>query len=626
MSNSTRLALPYIDAAQSQKHVTHNEALVALDALVHLSVKSRTTIAPPGSPSEGDRYLVPSGATGIFAGHTNAIATFDDGGWAWLVPKAGWRAYVESEALFLIFDGAAWKDAGLSLQSLQNLSRLGVGATADATNPVLAKLNSALFTARASGEGGTGDLRITLNKSAAANTVSQLYQNNYSGRAETGLTGDDRYRIKVSADGATWREALNVDPATGLVALPQTAGLANGLATLDATGKVPSAQLPAATGSILRSYLAGFGLANNAAAPATKIDVAAGAATDSANAAMISCAAVTINCAVTGANGLDAGALAANAWYHIFAIAKPDGTAACLASLSVGAPSLPAGYSTFRRIGAIRTDGSAAILAFTQIEDTFRFAAAITDVSTANMGTGNALYTLSVPSGLRVRPIADVGTTAGNLLLFNGDEAGYAPPSASISTAPGWTVYGAFNMAAHIQGHLHEHFGADPRARGCDGASPLHLHTRLDRYTREAELMAHVQCDERGAVVGLFANPQVGCPSRLPMTIHGCPHSRRANRAARGERMPAPHLHGRFAELPDEHDGLDRERHGERGRQGRFRRRARLGAGDARGLRNADRQGRCVLCRRRALAVLPAGRRGARRAFLTFAFIHHTVC
>lgn len=254
MSNSNRLALPFIDAAQSQKHVTHNEAVVVLDALVHLAVKARNVVAPPASPVEGDRYLVPSGATGAFAGHADAVAAFDNGGWAFLSPKAGWRIYVESEGLFLLFDGTAWKDVGLSLQNLQNLSRLGVGATADAANPVLARLNSALFTARPTSEGGTGDLRLALNKSAVANSVSQLYQTNYSGRAETGLTGDDRFRIKVSADGATWRDALSVDPATGLVSLPQTAGVANGLASLDASGKVPAAQWPASAGGGLASF------------------------------------------------------------------------------------------------------------------------------------------------------------------------------------------------------------------------------------------------------------------------------------------------------------------------------------------------------------------------------------
>ncbi|MEI2735327.1 MAG: hypothetical protein V9G24_11315 [Rhodoblastus sp.] len=93
-----------------------------------------------------------------------------------------------------------------------------------------------------------------MNKSAVANSVSQLYQTNYSGRAETGLTGDDRFRIKVSADGAAWRDALSVDPATGMVSLPQTAGLANGLATLDASGKMPAAQLPASAGAGLAGF------------------------------------------------------------------------------------------------------------------------------------------------------------------------------------------------------------------------------------------------------------------------------------------------------------------------------------------------------------------------------------
>ena len=113
MSNSTRLALPFIDGAQSQKHVTHNEALVALDALVHLAVKARDVAAPPAAPAEGDRYLVPTGASGDFAGHVDAVAAFDDGGWVFLASRAGWRAYVETEDTFLVFDGVAWKDVGL---------------------------------------------------------------------------------------------------------------------------------------------------------------------------------------------------------------------------------------------------------------------------------------------------------------------------------------------------------------------------------------------------------------------------------------------------------------------------------------------------------------------------------
>ncbi|KMO44403.1 hypothetical protein VQ03_03200, partial [Methylobacterium tarhaniae] len=48
------------------------------------------------------------------------------------------------------------------LKTLQNVTRLGLGTTADAQNPFAAKLNKALWTALTVGEGGTGDLRYTL--------------------------------------------------------------------------------------------------------------------------------------------------------------------------------------------------------------------------------------------------------------------------------------------------------------------------------------------------------------------------------------------------------------------------------------------------------------------------------
>ncbi len=246
MSVTNRLALPFIDAAQSQKHVTHNEALVDLDALVHLSVKARNVTAPPVAVAEGDRYLIGAGAGGAFAGKTNAVAAFDNGGWAFLSPRTGWRTFVETENTLLLFDGTNWTDLGLALRSLQNLSLLGIGATADANNPLSAKLNSALFAAKSPAEGGTGDLRVTLDKSAVGNTVSQLYQTNWSGRAETGLTGDDHFHIKVSPDGATWREALNVDNATGKFSAPS--GRTHALSGADIADFVPLSP----TGAIYR--------------------------------------------------------------------------------------------------------------------------------------------------------------------------------------------------------------------------------------------------------------------------------------------------------------------------------------------------------------------------------------
>lgn len=223
MTETTHLALPYIDAAQAQKHVTHNEALQLLDSMTQLSVIDRRA-SPPASPEEGDRHLVVATAAGGFAGKEQMIAARHAGAWAFLAPKAGWRAYVESEEALLLFDGSSWIDAGLALRELANLSRLGVGATADAVDRLAVKTNAALLAALTVAEGGAGDMRFKLEKESAGNTVSQLYQSNWSGRAETGLVGDDNFHIKVSADGTIWREALIVDRTSGRVAFPSGMG------------------------------------------------------------------------------------------------------------------------------------------------------------------------------------------------------------------------------------------------------------------------------------------------------------------------------------------------------------------------------------------------------------------
>ena len=101
MDTTPNLALPYLAAAQSQKHVTHNEALRALDALIQLAVVSRVALAPPAGPGSGVRYIIPAGATGVWAGHDLNIAAWQDGAWAFFAPLIGWLAYVADEAKHL---------------------------------------------------------------------------------------------------------------------------------------------------------------------------------------------------------------------------------------------------------------------------------------------------------------------------------------------------------------------------------------------------------------------------------------------------------------------------------------------------------------------------------------------
>ncbi len=220
MSDTTALlALPFIMAAQAQKHVTHNEALRLLDGLVQLSVKDRDLTAPPASPADGDRYIVASGATGVWAGWDLNITLWVDGAWLRLPPRSGWRAWVEDEGLLLVYNGSAW--VGTTPATLQNLALLGLGTTADAANPFSAKLNAALWTAKTIAEGGTGDLFYTMNKEAAGDDLGLTLQTGYVTKALVGLFGSDKFRLAVSADGSTFFDGLIVDNTNGIVDQPR---------------------------------------------------------------------------------------------------------------------------------------------------------------------------------------------------------------------------------------------------------------------------------------------------------------------------------------------------------------------------------------------------------------------
>jgi hypothetical protein len=108
MSQSTNLALPYLGASQSQKHVTVNEGLRFLDVLVQIAVKSAALSAPPGSPADGQRWIIGPAPTGLWAGRATQIAAWQDGAWVFYAPKDGWLAWNEATLTSLIFSAGAW--------------------------------------------------------------------------------------------------------------------------------------------------------------------------------------------------------------------------------------------------------------------------------------------------------------------------------------------------------------------------------------------------------------------------------------------------------------------------------------------------------------------------------------
>jgi hypothetical protein len=218
-----RSALPLLAAAQAQKHVTHNDALYQLDALSCARFLDRDLSAPPGSFADGDAYLVKAPGSGDWSGQSGNIAAAADGGWRFYAPYAGLIAYVSDESTLIVFDGAVWVDLA-SVLDLQNVPLLGVNTTADATNKLAVKSSALLF------DNVGGGVQAKLNKHAASDTASLLYQTNYSGRAEFGLTGDDHFHVKVSPDGSSWTEAAVIDKTSGALKLQNGSASAPALA------------------------------------------------------------------------------------------------------------------------------------------------------------------------------------------------------------------------------------------------------------------------------------------------------------------------------------------------------------------------------------------------------------
>ncbi len=215
------LKLPLLAAGQAQKHVTMNEALAALDTLSQLSVINRTQVAPPEDPAIGAAYIVAASPTGAFAGHAGDIATHDEAGWRFHEPADGWCCYVRSEDLLLVRAAGTWKAAAMPASP----TIVGIGATADPHNRLAVRSPASLFDHAGAGH------QLKINKASAAHTAGILLQTAYGGRAELGLAGDDRFRIKVSPDGSAWKDGLVVDPATGLVQVGGPPVATNGVAT-----------------------------------------------------------------------------------------------------------------------------------------------------------------------------------------------------------------------------------------------------------------------------------------------------------------------------------------------------------------------------------------------------------
>lgn len=132
---------------------------------------------------------------------------------------------------------------------------------------------------------------------------------------------------------------------------------------------------------------------------------------------------LTLNIAASGINGLDTGSVASSTWYAIHAIAESSNLSnvGSLFSLSAVAPTMPAGYDCFRRIGWWYSNASSNLVPATQYLPgiasnirTFYWTTPVAVLSAGNQTSATAISLITGIPGIYTTLLQAVYTPASN--------------------------------------------------------------------------------------------------------------------------------------------------------------------------------------------------------------------
>jgi hypothetical protein len=108
-----RLGAPELATSQANKEETVNEQIRYLEAGAgHFIFKDRDLATPPGSPADGDCYLVAGSPTGAWTGHAGDIAFYLNTAWVFIEVIEGFTAWVNDENVLVGYDGSSWTTLG----------------------------------------------------------------------------------------------------------------------------------------------------------------------------------------------------------------------------------------------------------------------------------------------------------------------------------------------------------------------------------------------------------------------------------------------------------------------------------------------------------------------------------
>ena len=107
-----RHRLPLLAVSQAQKEITHNEALVMIDALLHMAVEAAVTVAPTVTDNDiGKSWVISGVPMGAWANRAGQIAYWVGGSWRFIVPHEGTRIWIKSAQRHSWFIAGQWTTA-----------------------------------------------------------------------------------------------------------------------------------------------------------------------------------------------------------------------------------------------------------------------------------------------------------------------------------------------------------------------------------------------------------------------------------------------------------------------------------------------------------------------------------
>jgi len=201
--------LSFVELALNQTNPENviNDGYIKLDTLIQLVVINMTTSTPPGTPTNGDRYVPLATATGAWAGKEDDIAYYYNG-WYFISPDIGWTLYDQNTNAFKTWTGSIWEFTRFEPEVLDTEFR--VVKSTDATSKMdfdMSKVATATTTTFIMPNGDVEFAKTKLDATAAPTVDDDITLYYEPGSVWVDQTNNKGYLCVDNTDGAAiWRE------------------------------------------------------------------------------------------------------------------------------------------------------------------------------------------------------------------------------------------------------------------------------------------------------------------------------------------------------------------------------------------------------------------------------------